>query len=250
MKKCAFLLSFILGLTCFQLRAQSVAQVIDDYLEAVGGNAVLSQVKGMKMKGKMTTSGVEFPFIQVIQLDGRQYMQIDFMGNTFKQRVYNGEKMWSYDMATQQAKYDSDEVLNNAKLDFNDFPDALYGYKEKQYTYQLEGKETRFGREVYKVKVRKEDKMINGNQLPDIVYYFFDVEKNISVAQETIGKDENGNEVSSVLRYSDYGDVGNGYLMPLHIIQEVNGQSTFELTISEVELNPTVSKAEFAYPGN
>ena len=234
---------------CFQLSAQSVSQLIDGYLEAVGGIEVLDEIEGMKMTGKMKISGLEFPFTQVIFKDGRQYSEIVYMGNVLKQRVYDGQHMWSINMATQQAEYDSEESVRNAELDFNDFPDALYGYEEKGYAFRIEGKEEKFDTQVYKLKVRKEDRFINGDKVPDIVYYYLDVESKISVGQETIEVDSEGNEVISIMQYGDYDDVGDGYMVPHYLSQSVNGETTFEMIVTKVEINPIIDDQEFVFPG-
>ncbi|MEL7146682.1 MAG: hypothetical protein AAFO69_09965 [Bacteroidota bacterium] len=250
MMKNSVLIIFLLGSTCMQLQGQPEFEIIDDYLEAIGGNEVLSKVKGMRMTGKLMQQEMEVPFTQVIMNDGRQFSEINIMGLTVKQRVFDGEKMWSVDMSTQEAKYDSDEELRNLRLGFNDFPDVFYNYKNKGYSFKYIGKEKMGERETYKLEVRKEDLMVNGKQMPDVVYYFIDVEDKLSIAQQTITTDESGNEILVTILFNDYMDVGNGYLTPKSLSQYIGEQLSFELVITDIELNPVLDDSEFTFPGN
>ena len=248
--KRTFLFTFLLfGLLYLPSQAQTAEGVINQYLEAIGGNKVLKKIDGMKMIGTFKQGEIEFPLEQVIFADGRQYAKITFVGNDYKQRVYDGENFWSTSFETREAVLEDKEVLNNAKLNFNDFPDALYRYQEKGYSVSILGKPQKFGREVYKLKVRKEDKMVEGVQQPDIAYYYIDVEKGISLAQETIGTEGEMAGKVTTLRFFDYTDVGNGYMMPYRLVQEIDGKKIFELRLNSVEVNPSIPESEFTYPG-
>ena len=84
---------------------------------------------------------------------------------------------------TAEPELESKKETRNTVLDFNDFPDLFYGYKKKPYTIDFMGKEVKYEREAYKLRVRKEDKTINGVQYADIFYCYIDVKLKVSIAQ-------------------------------------------------------------------
>ena len=240
--------SILLILLFTQASAQSVEQIIDRYIERVGGKEVLGSIKGLLISGTFMQSDLEIPIRQIIMTDGRQYMEMTFMGRQIKQRVYDGKTLWDEDISTGKAEVSDEETTYNFKLGLNDFPDALYNYKQKGYQVALVDKVMKQGRETYKIEVQRENMIVEGKEKKDIVYYFMDVDSGLSLFQESIVDDEADAREIATLEYSDYQLVDGKYLMPFTVIQKLKGKEVFQLRVEKVKLNPTVDDADFKYP--
>ncbi len=239
------LLSLILILVTTFSQAQTVDEIVDSYIEAVGGKSFLRNLEGLRMTGTFYQSGIELPFEQVIYKDGRQYTEITFNGNTFRQNVYDGKVLWGTDFATFKPKISNAEETANFRLDMNDFPDVLLDYKPKNYSVDLMGKVEKQGRQTYKIRVKREDKSFDGVSFNDISYYYLDVVEKVSICQETTIQNGPSAGQLQTLIFSDYDLIDNQYLIPLNIKQTADGQTVFEMIITKVELNPVVSNSEF-----
>lgn len=242
------LLSIILILVTTFSQAQTVDEIVDSYLQTVGGKSFLRNLEGIKMIGTMKQSGLEVPFEQVILKDGRQYTTMKIMGTDFKQNVYDGRELWTYDFATSGLKKLSGEAVSNFKLGLNDFPDALLDYKSKSYVVDLMGKVEKEGRETYKIRVKKEDKLINGIKWNDISYYYFDVTNKLSICEQTPIQGGIQSGELNTLVFSEYERIENIYLVPMNIKQIKDGKTLFEFIITKIELNPVVSPSDFNFP--
>jgi outer membrane lipoprotein-sorting protein len=227
--------------------AQDVDEIINTYFENTGGYAQWGQLKGLKVNAKMNQQGMEFP-MQIVQLsDGRQYTQFEVQGQVLKQGVFDGETVWSINFQSMKAEEADAETIANAKLDANDFPDELYDYKTKGYTVELIGTETMDGAETYKVKLEKEKKMVDGEEVDDITYYYFETESMVPIAQESEIKQGPMKGSTVVVTMSDYQEV-DGFYFPFSMTQGVKGGPSQPLMIESIEVNPEVDDSEFSFP--
>ena len=196
---------------------------------------------------KVNQGGLEIP-LEIVQLsDGRQYTKITFQGNEIKQGVFDGTTLWSTNFQTMKAEKSDAETTENTKLDANDFPDSFLNYREKGYTVELMGTETMDGTETYKIKLVKEPKKVDGNDVEDITYYYFDTESNVPIAQESEMKQGPAKGSIMQITMSDYQEV-DGLYFPFSMSQGVKGGQSQPLMIERIELNPEVNDADFAFP--
>ncbi len=228
--------------------AQTVDEILTNYFENIGGLENLKKVTGIKMTAKVTQQGMEIP-IEVYQTaDGKQMTLINFQGKEIKQEVFDGETLWSHNFMTMKAEKKDAEATANVKLDSNDFPDAFIDYKEKGYTVELLGKETVDGAETFKVKLVKEPVTIDGKQEDDVSYYFFDADNFVPIALQTEIKSGPAKGMTREITMSDYQEV-EGLYFPFSITEGVKGQPTKQpITITKIELNPTLDEALFKFP--
>ncbi|MCR9253489.1 MAG: outer membrane lipoprotein-sorting protein [bacterium] len=242
------LLSLILILVTTFSQAQTVDEIVDSYIETIGGKSFLRNLEGIRLIGTFKQSGLEIPIEQVLMKDGRQYSIIKFNGMEFKQNVYDGKVLWGYEFGSTTPIKSDEEATYNIKLGFNDFPDALLDYKTKSYVVDLMGEVEKEGRKAYKIRVKKEDKIIDGQKWNDISYYYIDVAERVSICEESsIQTGPNAGQLTS-LNMSEFESIDGKYLTPMNIKQASNGQTLFELVITKVELNPVVSQSDFNFP--
>lgn len=229
--------------------AQSAEEIIDNYLETIGGKENLMALKGIKMQAKVNQGGLEIP-LEIVQLTGgKQYTKITFQGTEFKQGVFDGETLWSVNFQSMKAEKSDAEATANYKLDINDFPDPFLNYKEKGYTLELVGKETIDGAETFKIKLVKEPKMLDGKPVEDIVYYYFDSEAFVPLAVDSEIKAGQMAGAIQRITFSDYQEV-SGLIFPYSMTQGVKDGPSQPIMISTIEVNPTASDSDFAFPSN
>lgn len=244
MKKLLLVAVLFVGLIA---NAQTVDEILATYYENIGGIENFKNIKGIKMTAKVNQQGMEIPLEMYQMADGKQMTVINFQGKEIKQGVFDGETLWSHNFMTMKAEKSDAEATANMKLDMNDFPDAFINYKEKGYKVELLGKETIDGAETFKIKLTKEPITVDGKKEDNITYYFFDTENFVPIAIQSEIKSGPGKGMMSEITMSDYQEV-DGLYFPFSMTQGVKGQPGAPLTITKIELNPTVDAALFAFP--
>lgn len=226
---------------------QSVDEIINGSITKTGGASNWTALKGIKIKAKFDQGGIEFP-LEIVQLaDGRQYTRLTFQNTEIKQGVFDGSTLWSTDFQTLKAKQADEETTANVGNDSNDFPDALLNYSNKGYGAELLGKELLEGIEVYKIKLEKEPITVDGVQVADISYYYFDSKTLLPVALEFEVKHGPIQGSTMVITLKDYREV-QGLLFPFSLSQGVKDAPSQPLVIESIEINPTINSNEFIYP--
>jgi len=238
---------FLALVTLTQAQAITADEIIEDYFENIGGIEAWNKLKGIKMIGEMNQGGMKFPFEIISLKDGRQYMKFSFQGKELKQGVFDGETMWNTNFMSMKAEKADAEATANQKLEANDFPIPLLNYKEKGYQLELLGKEEKDGAETYKLKLTREPKTIDGKQVDDISFYFFDVDALIPLITESEVKSGPAKGKMGQSKLGDYQEV-NGLYFPFSLTQGVKDGGGVAMIISKIELNPTIDDAEFNMP--
>ena len=222
--------------------AQTADEIISKYITTIGGAEKLKAVKGVKMEMSVNAQGMEIPVEMVQMQGGKMYLKINLQGKEITQMASDGTTMWSTNFMTMKAEKADAETTENAKLSNQDFPDPFLNYKEKGYSAEYVGKETKEGTECYKVKFTKKPLSVNGVKQDDVTYYFFDTENNLPIATETEIKDGPMKGEKSVSTMSDYQEV-DGIFFP-HAMNQ-GGQ---DLKIKKITLNPVVADKAFDFP--
>jgi len=241
-------LLLIIGLmTAFASQSQTIDEIIDEYFENTGGIDNWKALKGLKTMAKVNQGGMELP-VEIVQLsDGRTYTKITLQGTVLMQGVYDGETLWNTNFANMKAEKSDAEQTENYKLDTNDFPDALFNYKEKGYNAELLENETVDGTETFKIKITKEPKTMDGLEVQDVVYYYFDTESFILIAQDNEVKQGPQKGVIQRITFSDYLEV-DGFYFPFSLTQGIKDGASQPIIIESTLLNPEIEDSAFAMP--
>lgn len=245
--KIKYLLTVAVAFILSSATAQTAEEIIAKYFENTGGRAKWEGLKGWKMTVKLNQGGMEIP-LSIVQLkDGRQITTITFQGKEIKQGVYDGTSLWSHNFQTMKAEKSDAETTANFKLDIGEFPDPFLHYKERGLKIEFLGKETVEGTETYKIKMTKKPVMVDGKPADNVVFYFFDTENYVLLMTEQEVKSGPAKGMTGQTKYSDFQEVG-GIMMPFSMVQGAKSQPGQTLTVTNIELNPTVADAEFKYP--
>lgn len=244
MKKIFFATLFVLGATVSNAQDITVENIIDNYIEAIGGREAWSKVEGHRMRASASVQGMDLPVESVELKDGRQITKFEFQGQEMIQGAFDGETLWSTSFMTMQPEKGDSEDSENVKRGIGEYPDAFMTYKEKKYEVSLEGEDVKEGVDCYKVKMSKGMRLAEGEEVEQVAYYYFDKETFVPIVieQEIMKGQMKGQMMETLL--SDYQEV-DGLYYPFSISQ--GGQ--FELSVEEYELNPEVEDDLFAYPG-
>ncbi|OIP52323.1 MAG: outer membrane lipoprotein-sorting protein [Flavobacteriaceae bacterium CG2_30_34_30] len=243
MKKIQTFLTPFLFLFILTLQAQTADDVLLNYFENTGGLEKWNALEGLKMSGVANTQGMEIP-VDIIQLkDGSQAVIINFQGQTITQFAFDGEQMWSTNFMTMQPEKSDSEATANMKKAAKDFPSPFLNYKEKGYSVEFIGKETKEGTETFKLKLTQDPILVNGVEEPNVSFHYFDTENFALIVSETQIKEGpmQGQTMTSTM--SGYQEV-DGLFFPFDM--SMSGQG---ISIKSIELNPKVEKTLFAFPG-
>lgn len=240
----AVLLFSFVGIT----QAQTADEIVANYFENTGGMDAWKAVKGIQFEGAIRVQGMELPMTMVQTTDGRMMTKAEFQGMTFYQGVYDGSVLWSTNQMTMKAEKMDAEATANMKLEMNDFPDALLGWKEKGYTLEKLENETIDGTETFKLKLTKEPAIVDGVEVPSVKFIYFDMDNFVPIVEEEEINAGPGKGMVSQTKFSDYQEV-DGLYFPFSMMAGAKGQpGGQEIIIKSIKLNPEVSDDMFAYP--
>ncbi len=240
MKKITQVLTLILATAFFgfNLQAQEIDEIVDTYLENIGGAENWQKITSMKVVGKSSMQGMEFPFTRIGAKPNKFRMDINVMDKNIVQ-AYDGEVAWSinpFQGGDKPQKADEEMTKEMAK---EEFEDSFINYKDKGHTVTLEGKEEIDGTETFKVKMVKKDE--------SIVFYYFDTENFVPIMYKSFMETGPAKGQAMETYVSDYQEV-DGLYMPFSMEQKVGGQTFMQMTMETVEFNVDIDEKEYAFP--
>jgi hypothetical protein len=213
-------------------QAQTADDVVNKYVEAMGGKEKLMALKSVKMTGSISVQGMDVG-IAITILNGvgsRNDISVPGMGEGYQ--IMTPTKGWSYmpfQGQTSPEEVSDDKVkAGQAQLDLQS---SLVNYKEKGHTIELLGKETVEGSECYKLKVTQKSGKVSTVFIDAKTYYRIK-----SVTTSNV----NGEDMEVDTGYSDFKKV-DGYVFPFSQTTP-NGPITY----TSVEVNKPVDESIFA----
>ncbi len=241
MKPTKIFISLILLFSLVQYcTAQTVDEVIDKYVNAIGGIDKLNSIKTAKITGKYVNGNFEIPFTQTISTPDKILIEMTMQGLTMKQAC-DGTTAWMINpfqgskdpekMTAEQTKYMKEQA---------DFAGKLVNYKDKGYTAELEGKEDMEGSDVYKIKLTDKD--------GDVTYYYIDA-STYMLLKESNKRKIKEKEIASDTYFSDYKSI-DGLLVPMamSVKTSAQGMGDQKVTIENIEFNVNVDDSIFKMP--
>lgn len=246
MKKIVLGMLFILGSLSVNAQKLTAEEIIAKSVETMGGEKAWSKLEGQRMKAVGSAQGMEFPIDMYEMKDGRKSTQFEIQGMVLKQDVFDGETLWGISFMTMKAEKSDAEDTENTKRSIGEFPSALVTYKNMGYSVTLEEDDVKEGVDCYKIRMDKKTQLVEGEEKPDVQYYYIDKENFVPVCveEEISGGPMKGQMAVTIL--GDYQEV-EGLYFPFSIKQGA-GMQAFELTVEEIELNPEVEDSLFAFP--
>jgi hypothetical protein len=224
---------FILALVFAQFaQGQTVDEVINKHIEALGGKEKLSKIKNIVMEGSLNYQGTEIALTltQIHNKLNRQDISVNGMRGF---DMLTDKEGWAYMPFMGQQKPEpkpAEEVkLNQADLDL---AGPLVDYAAKGHKAALIGKESIEGKNCYHIKMT----LASGK----IVNFFIDAASNL-ISRTTDKRNVNGQEIDMQTDLADYKDV-EGVKMAYSITQQYG--TTF---ISSIKVNQAIPESAFKH---
>jgi len=228
--------------------AQTADEIVNHYLENIGGVEKLSQLKGLYMKAKAQQQGMDIPIEIYSFKDGKQKVNAVFQGQNFVQLAFDGNTAWHTNfMNMSPEKMDAEATENMKRSSKDNFPNPFLNYKKKGFKIELIGSEEIEGTDTFKIKLTQKPVLADGKEVPNEVYYYFDKENFVPVAVESEVK--SGQAKGAIIKqiFSDYQEV-DGLYFPFSTTYEYNGQKGQSMVIEKVTLNPKEDDKMFVMP--
>lgn len=212
------------------LYAQSIDEIVNKYVDALGGKEKLTTLKSVRMEGTLNVSGTDVSLI-ITKLNGvGQRNDIAAMGMNGYQ-IYTPATGWNFMPFMGQASPEAmkDEELKTGQL-WLDLQGNLVNYKEKGNQLELQGKEKADTAECYKIKATlKSGKAVT---------YFINSRSYYIV--KTVSTQNIAGEEEVVNAYANYKATDNGYIFPFTFTIPKG-----EITYSKIEANVAVDEKIF-----
>ena len=242
MKNIVLFVVFILALVFAQFaNAQSVDEIINQYVIARGGKDKLNSIKSVYFEGTRQMMGNEVQ-VKVTRVDGKlNRVDFEFGGNS-GYTIITPDKGWTY----IPMRSDKPEEMPAARLksmqDQLDIAGPLVDYATKGYKATLKGKDTVGGKEAYKIELT--------NAAGKDITYYIDTKTNLLLQTRQMSEaGRNGGGPAEIITdFSDYKEV-SGVMFPQTVVTEGTGMGAGSMTFDKIEVNNPVD-ASLYKPSN
>lgn len=192
-------------------------QVINNYINAIGGAKKLKKIKDATINAGATMQGMPISLDLYYKTPDKMFMQVGSGAMVFAKQIYNaGKGVSSSPMSGENKAIEGDELASMKEAAMI-FPEMYYA--SSGYTFELLGiEEQKDQKQYYKIVVNK------GTDRKDTEFY--DVQSGLKIRTE--GK-------LGTTEYSDYKAV-DGVLFPYGMTQNM-GPQTISFTVSAIKLN-------------
>jgi len=219
---------------------QTVDELLEKNIKAMGGKDKLAAIQSMRLTGKMKMGPMEAPFTMTKARPSG--MRVDF---TIQQMTgttaYDGTTGWTLMpfMGNKDPQKMTEEQLKETRADA-DFDGPTFDYKAKGNKVDYVGKEDVQGTPTYKLHVTTKDGKESNIYLDAETYL---------VIRTDATRNVQGQDMEMETSLGDYKTVDGltfAYSWDSHVKgNQAMGQS---INIDKIELNPKVDKAIFAMP--
>lgn len=229
-------LSFSLVAATVTVKAQTLDEVVNKHIDALGGADKLKAIKSLATEGNMSIQGMSFPFKTWTLNTTAMRIDFDAMGTTNTQ-VLTANGGWSLMPVQQQTEpVDTDPAIAKESANDLDLTGDLFDYKAKGHTAELIGKETVDSKEMYKIKLTRKNGSVT-NILLDASTY--------QIAKRISPKNIQGQEIEITEVFSDYKKTADGYTYPATTEQMPMGM---KLSYGKFDYNTAIDQKVFEKP--
>ena len=233
-----FILLLAFGMVSY---AQTVDEIINKHVDAIGGMDKLNSIKTVKLSGTSGFGSMDFPFTMTYKLPSAVLMESTIQGMTMKQG-YDGETAWMVNpfMGSSDPQKMNEEQTKGMKEEA-DFQGSLVNYKDKGNKIELEGKEDMEGSDTYKLKVTNKD--------GDVSYYYLDASTYLILKTSTKRKIKE-KEINADEYFGDYKSEDGILLAHAMEVKADMGEMghSQKITIEKFEFNIPVDDSIFKMP--
>lgn len=211
----------------------SAQEVLDKYINAIGGKAAIEGLKDLSIVASIKQMGMDLKYVRKVAAPDKLKEIVEFNGQVAQKVVVNGEKGYMEAMGQRKDMTADDLKERTEECDLQaDLHPKKYGIN-----YKVLGKETQDGKEVYAL-----EKVSNDGKDRAVQYY--DVNSGLLI-KEISNTEIQGQTIVSIKSFSDYKEVknGNGFKTPFSIID--SGTQGMTITIQSAKANSDIKDSEF-----
>jgi outer membrane lipoprotein-sorting protein len=227
---------------------QTADEIVNQYLENTGGIENWKKVESTKISANVNAQGMKIPVEIWNFADGKSHTSFNLQGKKMVQLAFDGKKGYEMNFMTQKMEELDNERIENLKRSIGDYPSPFIGYKEKGYTLEKLDDETIEGTECFKLKFTSGKNLVEGKEVDDVSYYYFDKENFVPIVIETTmnGGPMAGKTAQSIM--SDYDEV-DGLYFPFSMQEKLkDGEGMGQtITFDKIEVNPKLDKTLFDF---
>ena len=235
MKLSTSIFAVLVSLITLNLNAQSVEEIVNKHLDAIGGKQKLSSINSVKMENAMEVMGNSATTTITI-LNGKGYKtESEIMGSKMVQ-VINDKGGWMInpmggssdpvDLPADAAKQAASQLFIVPLLD----------YSNRGMKLNLEGKETIGGADAYKLKVTNKEGADITMYIDASTFYLTRLVQSADVMGQT---------VTNTITYSDFKKTEHGWVVPFTTDIDMGGMFQLKNKLSKIEVNPTIDVSIF-----
>ena len=222
------------------VRAQTVDEIIAQYIQAHGGLEKMKSVKTLRITGKFSEGSFRAAFVQENKRPNRVREEEIIQGMTAIQ-AYDGKTGWQ--VSPFSGRKDPDLLSADdmkSLVEDADIDGPLVDYKNKDHRAELLGHDSVEGTDCYKIKLT----LANS----DVRYYYIDTDSHLEIKVET-ERNIRGTVHYNETLYGDYEEV-NGLYFPFAFETGTKGETDrVRFTVEKVEINVPLSDTQFSMPG-
>lgn len=221
----------LISFVTFAGQAQTVDEIINSHVNAIGGAEKWKQINSVKIEGHIEVQGVEITFTQQAihnvgfrvdaEFQGMQIINISTPTKGWMQNPFGGQSELQ-EIPAEQHKLTLDQM---------DLQNTFVGWKEKGNTAELLGKEKNGSKEVYKIKMT--------SKAGKVTTYYFDATTYLLTKSE-VTSNVMGEEMTMTTEIFEYKELPLGIKVPFKT--EQMGQT---FVIDKYEVNATVDPKIF-----
>lgn len=227
-------------LTVNAVKAQSLDEVIDAHLKALGGKDKLAAAKTLSIEGKAQLNGQEFPFnIKTVNKVGTRF-ELEIMGDKLVQ-VYSAKANWALNPEAIGGSGKAEELPADAVKNSSaryELGSVFLNYKESGKTVKLIGKEMIDKDDCFRITVTTKDGDETTYFISEKTYYIVKTVGKMSVQGQQM-------EVETV--FSDYKPVNTGIVMSFQRVQ-TQGEQERTFIYEKVEADKEIDAKIFDLP--
>lgn len=232
MKSLKTLLFAAAAFTIQSVTAQTADEVVNNYVNAMGGKEKLASLNSVKMTGSINAQGMDIPITMTrVQQKGMR-LDMEIMGSANYQMM-NETEGWVFMpvMGMTEPKKMEDEQFKSGVSQM-DIQGSLFNYKDKGNTVELAGADKVDGKDAIKLTVTSKAGKVTTYWLDAKTYFLI----------KTSSKAEmQGQEMDMETTFADYKQNADGFWFP-YSMTTMNGTITYEKIETNVKVDESIFK--------
>lgn len=212
----------------------SPAQIISNYIKAIGGEEAIKKITSLQQTGEMEVQGQKLTVNIKNMAPNLSSMEISMMGQTAMKQVYNGKTGYSMQMG-QKAELAGDDLAE--KKDDKGYGTQLY-YATDGTKIESAGTAKVGTADAFKLNITSP----SGKKKTE----YYDTKSGLLLKEESTSI-KGTVEMSQTTEYSNYKKVGD-VLFPFTLTQSVStpqGSQEFSIVIKDIKVNPPLKAEDF-----